>query len=586
MGDPVYLRGAPPLPFGTIARAVPRAFVLYTGVDPLNLGSHEGKGYLLALTPFDSALTLDVPGPPFPFGTIDRRTPRAFTSQGKAATIYPAATGNAARSTANDDTPAATWVPGKLSGAFNYEISLFSGADPSAGGSSTVGILELLDPDGELDGLRTLGWDGAPLSLKRGDPDAAYSTFAAIANLSTAGLRYNTRKKEILLRDLAWQLTQAELHGLRYGGTGGADGDAAMAGRIKPIVMGPAENISPVLINGTALIYQVSCTSVLAIDSVMDGLAPLTFDADHATYALLAAAVVPSGHFASCRALGLFKIGAAPVYIITANVRGDNDTINGSTYPHTRAQIARRIATGRGNIRLSDPSQIDLAAFEYLEQYQSATVGYFWDGEITKAEALAEVMAGGLGWWTMRLNGTLAVGQMEDPSTAVPLFSLAYPSADGTEESRVDEPAMTDYRPPRRATLMGWKRNYTVMTADQIADSVSQATAAIYQQPTRYTTSDDLWVSAGFPTAPVVAINGGFDDESSALLEGNRQMRLLRTRREVFEIPAVVDPFGDYVGRVINVTAANRLGLGSARRLFCFGVAVNGNAKPILKLWG
>ena len=25
-------------------------------------------------------------------------------------------------------------------------------------------------------------------------------------------------------------------------------------------------------------------------------------------------------------------------------------------------------------------------------------------------------MAGCLGWWTMRLNGTLAIGQLEDPA--------------------------------------------------------------------------------------------------------------------------------------------------------------------------
>jgi hypothetical protein len=586
VADKVYQRAAPPYPFGSMARDVARAFILYTGVDPLNLGSHEGKGYLLAMSPFDAALTLDVPGPPYPFGCTDRRTPRHWTSQGKTATIYPAATGNAARSSANDDTPAATWVPGKLSGAFNYEINLGLGVGQAAGGSATVGILELIDPDGELDGLRTLAWDGAELELRRGEPEAYFDTFAAVAKLTTAGLRYNTRKKEILLRDLAWRLTQAELHGQRYGGTGGTDGDASLAGRIKPIVLGEVYNITPVQMVATALIYQVSCTSVLGIDTVKDGAAPLTFDADHATYDLLAAASVSAGHFATCKALGLFKIGAAPVYIITADVRGDNDTINGIAYPHTRAHIARRIATGRGNIRLSDPAQIDTAAFEYLDQYQTATLGYYWNEEKTKADALAEVMAGCLGWWTIRLNGMLAVGQLEDPATATPLFSLAYPSDDGATESRVDEPAMTDYQPPRRSTLIGWQRNYTVMASNQIAGSVAQATAAILQRPTRYTASEDSWISAGWPTAPVVAIDGGFAEESAALLEGNRQMRLLRSRREVFEIPAVVDPFGDFVGRVINITNSNRLGLDAARRLFCFGVAVNGNAKPILKLWG
>ncbi len=586
MGDRVYLRAAPPQPFGTIARDVERAFLLYAGVDPLNLGSHEGQGYLLALAPFDPALTLDIPGPPLPFGCIDRRLARCFTSQGRAVTIYPAATGNAARSSANDDTPAATWVPGQLSGAFNYEIGIFSGADPAGGGSATVGVLELLDPDGELDDLRTLGWDGAPLMLMRGEPDAAYSTFSTVARLTTAGLRYNVRKKEVLLRDLAWRLNQAELHGQRYGGSGGTDGDPSLAGQIKPLAIGSVFNISPVQINAAGLVYQVSCSSVLAIDAVRDGGAPLAFSVDHANYALLAAATVAPGAYVTCIALGLFRLGSAPVYLITADVRGDNDVTNGLSYPHTRAQIARRIATGRGNIRLKDPDQLDLAALEALEQRQTATLGYYFDREITKAAALAEVMAGCLGWWTMRLDGRLAVGQIEDPANAAPLFSLSYPGDGATGEIRVDEPAMTDYRPPRRTTLMGWSRNYTVMASNQIAGSVAQSLAAIWRQETRFTSSDDPWVAASYPTAPVVSVAGGFAEEAAARLEGDRQMRLLRTRREVFEIAVVMDPFADVVGRVINVANANRLGLGASRNLFCFGVAVNANAKPILKLWG
>lgn len=589
MAEIYYLRTAPPYPFGAAPRDIPRAFLLYTGVDPLNLGVHEHKGYLLAATPFDAALTLDLPAPPYPFGSSARRAPRIARSQGRAATIYPAATGNAARSSANTDTPAATWVPGKLSGAFNYEISLFLGADPAGGGQATVGVLELLDPDGELDGLRTLGWDGAPIELKRGDPEAAFSSFTTVAKLSAAGLRYNVRKKEILLRDLGWRLAQGELHGLRYGGTGGADGDASLAGRIKPYAIGQVFNISPVLIAAASLIYQVSCSSVLAIDAVRDGGQTLTADADYATYDLLLAAPVASGHYATCKALGLFKIGAAPVYICTADVRGDNDTMIGITYPHTRAHIARRIATGRGTIRLRDPLEIDGTAFEYLEQRQTATLGYFWDQEITKAEALAEVMAGCLGWSTMRLNGTLAIGALEDPANVAPLFSLSYPADAGDVESRLDEPAMTDYKPPRRSTLMGWSRNYTVMSADQIAGAIlsgQPTTAAIYQRDSRFTVSGDLWVEGAFPSSPVVTVAGGFAYESDAQLEGDRLRRLLRTRREVFEIPAVIDPFSDVAGRVINVANAQRLGLDTSRNLFCFGIAVNGNAKPILKLWG
>ena len=72
-------------------------------------------------------------------------------------------------------------------------------------------------------------------------------------------------------------------------------------------------NIPPVQINATGLIYQVSCSSVLAIDAVRDGGAALAVSADYGTYDLLAAATVAPGAYATCIALGLFRLGSAPV---------------------------------------------------------------------------------------------------------------------------------------------------------------------------------------------------------------------------------------------------------------------------------
>ena len=585
MATSVYLRTAPPWPFGAVPRDEPRAFLLEAGVDAQQLGAHEGKAYLLVATPFDAALELDLPGPPFPFGGVPRRTPRATTLQGTTATIYPAATGNAARSTANDDEPAAQWVPGKLSGAFNYELALFVAEGPTWGsGGGTLGILELTDPDGELDDLRTLGWDGAPIEIRRGEPDAYFSTYSTVAKLSAAGIRFDLRRKEILLRDLSWQLSQAELHGERYGGTGGADGDATLKGRIKPIAFGEVFNIPPVQINATGLIYQVSCTSVLAIDAVKDGGNDLTPGSDYATYAELAAATVASGHYATCKALGLFRLGSAPVYAITADVRGDNDSRNGLTYPETRAQIARRIATGRGNIRLRDPQDLDGATFSVLDQWQPATVGRYWDAEITKAEALSELMVGCCGWWSIGLDGRLAIGQVEDPALAAASLTLDFDGDNGADV-RVDAPSMTNWQPPRRSTLMGWQRNYTPLSVTQIAGVVSQSDAAILQAQGQLATSNSLWVQSSYPSSPVVQIDGGFAAEADAQLEADRQRRLFGQVREVFELPVVMDPFAPVVGRVVAIANANRLGLGALTKAWCFGVAVNANGKPILKLW-
>lgn len=586
MGDRVYLRSAPPYPFGSTPRDVARAFLLYTGVDPLNLGTHEGKGYLLKLAPFDAAAVTMAPAPPWPFGCSSRQAPRNWTSQGATLTIYPAATGNVARSSEPTDTPANTYVPGKLSGAFNYEINLFAGADPTSNGGASVGVLELDDPDGELDGLRTLGWDGSTVQLLRGDPDALFSSFSVVANLSASGILYDVRKKQIKLRDLAWRLN-AELHGVRYGGTGGADGDAVLAGVIKPYCVGQVSNITPLLINATPLIYQVSCSSVLAIDAVKDGLAPLTFDADYGTYAALAASTPAAGHFTTCLALGLFKLGAAAVYQITADVRGDNDTINGLGYPSTRAQIARRLATGRGVFRVADPAGIDGVAHKALESRQTAALGYYWDSEITKAAALTEVMQGCMGWWCVRLNGLLAYGQVDDPAASAATFSLTYRSDANDAEVRVGEPSMVDYPVRRGATLMGFARNYTKLAVNQIAGSMQGTAAAlVYQSDTSFTTSRDSWIAAAYPSAPVVTINGGFVYQADAQVEGDRQQRLFRSVREAFEIPVAIDPFADVVARVIAVKNSNRIGLGASRNLFCSGIAVNANGVPVLRLWG
>jgi hypothetical protein len=587
MSEATYKTGAPPYPFGVAAREKARAFLLYRGADALSLGAGENQGYLLKIEPFDASGRLDLPGPALPFGCIDRRRARYVSSTGKTSTLYPVCTANAERSSAADDVPASTFVPGRYDGKFSFEAELFSGADPLQAGTLSVGALNLDDPEGELDYLRDLVWDGTAITIMRGDPDLPFRTWSAVARMATAALLYDVKKKIIDLRDVAWKLNNAPLHGLYYGGTGGLDGDASLAGIIKPYCVGQAFHIPPTLISAANLIYQVSCSSVQAITSVMDGAAPLDAGADYATYDALAAATVAPGAFATCLAQGLFRLGGTAALLLTAHVQGDNETINGLGYPSTRAQVARRIATGRGTVRLSDPDEIDASAYRALEKKQLAAVGFFWNQEITKAAALQEVLSGCLGWWTVRLNGKLAIGQLEDPANAAPFFSLDFPSEDLRDEVRVGEPAVTDFLGPRRNTSMGYRRSYTVFQLSQIAGSVAEdaAAAAILQQPMQYTVSADPWVRSNYPSSPVVTVSGNFVDQADAQREGDRQQRLMRRMHEAFEIPAVIDQSVDIVGRVISVRNLGRMGFGAARNIFCKGVRCNGDAWTTIVGW-
>jgi hypothetical protein len=337
------------------------------------------------------------------------------------------------------------------------------------------------------------------------------------------------------------------------------------------------------------LCYQVSCSSVRAITTVRDSAKGLAATTDYPTYeALAAAALTPTtGTYATCLARGLFRLADRPVGRVTADVQGDADVIGGLGYPSARAEIARRIATGRGNLRLESSTQIDNAAYRALQQAQPAVLGYYWPDAISKAAALNEVMQGCLGWWFMRLDGRLAIGQLEDPAVTSALFLMSYPSEDGTDEIRVGEPEAIDEMPPRRATLMTWGRNYTQMTTDQIAGEVLESSdAAMFVAASRFTTSANKWVASNYPSSPVVTVNGAFAFEDDARHEGDRQQRLLSVPRALTGIPAALDPHADVVSRVITIKKLNRLGFGDASNRFCAGMRRDAGAMTTLLLWG
>ncbi len=465
--------------------------------------------------------------------------PTPFYAQwvGGHSTIYPAA--SLGRSTSPTDTPADTYVPGKINGPINYGIELFGGIEPSASGSGGIGVITLIDPDGELDSLIALAWDGAELEILRGPPLAEFSTYEVVAKVTTAGIVYNQRKKELRVRDLGWRMVQAELHGERYTGIGGIDGEEALAGKMKPYAAGPFYNAEPILLNTTLLIYQVSFTSILAIDAARDGGLALTFQADYATYADLAAATISAAHYGTCLAEGLLRLGSTIAVLLTIDGRGDNDSPDGQTYPHTRAQIARRIATGYGPIKLGD-YQIDYQTINYMEQEQPATVGFYWSEATTKADALTRVMSGCLGWWAIRTNGLLALGFMRKPMGA-PALVLNYPEDFGNAEPEM----MQGYQTPRKATYVGWRRNNTLQDASRLAGGVDQAAALLFRTPLRYASFGDQFVNNTWSTAPSVYIDGEFWEEVDALAEATRQQALMGTRRERWVITAPCDPFSD-----------------------------------------
>jgi hypothetical protein len=549
---------------------------LAAGVDPIDLGAYRGLDVLLVAEPVDplDSLSLGLFGP---LGDMVYPDEGEWGWQGVKITLWPAAT--IARSTDNDDVPPAVYVHGGLPASPNFTSSLFDGVDPLTRSRPTVGEIEIIDPAGELDWLLDYVWDGARLTLKRGRRDAKFSTWEAVAQLTTSGIVPALDAKRIALRDLGWQL-QGPLHDEQYKGTGSIEGDASLVGRLKPWALGYVFNCEPVLLSAADQIFQWSLGASQQLIAFKHGGVSLPINADYATYEALAAATIPSGEVGTCLAQSLVRPNVTLQYGARVDVIGDADVAYGHLGPTTRAGIARRIATARGPNRLDDASDIDMTGFNRMEILHTAPVGWFFDGEISKAAALDLIMMGILGWWRVRPDGLLTIGYVTSPSTGSTL-SIEY------KEDGMGEPRVVAIAPPRAGTNVGWRMNAAPQGRTELAASVDDTTAEVLGKEARYAASASPAVATLYPTAQTTFIPAsGFWNEVDATIEAARQQGILDVPRKRWRWAMKVDPYADLVGSVVTLTGFDRLAAGAALPLLVVGIDAQGADEVIFDWWG
>ncbi len=542
----------------------------------LDLDAHLGKDLLLIAEPWALLDVSDDDGLDVfpPFGEIDDGG--WATAAAQTETLYIAAT--TGRSTDNDDEPPAQHVPGLLL-PWNFGARLFDGVNPLARGSENIGILRMVDPSGRLDPLNGRNWDSVDLTIKRGPRTAQYRDWPVIGRFKSNGLLRDLNEKQLRVRDLGWQMNAA-LHGETYEGTGGVEGMASLKGVLKPWALGTCYNVAPVLLDTTDQIFQWSLTSSQACTQLLHGAIPLIFNADHASYAALAAAVIPAGRYDTCLALSLARPNVALQYEIRVDVVGDAETYEGHPAPMTRAAIARRIVTARGANALDDAEEIDASSFQTMDAYHSAPVGFHFAADTTKAAALDRVLQGVLGWRRMRPDGRLTIGWVEAPEnmTAAVTFEFA--------RHGMGIPRLVVSEPPRQGTRIGYRFN----NARQ-PDRGSLAPLADEDEKTQRgqeaSFAEDLAPAIGtlWPTSEIVTIaDAGFRDQADAVLEAQRQQEIFKSVRYRWEIEMQVDPFIDLIGYAAALTSAPQV-VGEGRAMLCVGINATGTSISVLEFF-
>lgn len=307
--------------------------------------------------------------------------------------------------TDDPDRPAQYWEGRLISaGDFTRSISLTPVGESAV--EVSTGTMTFDNTDGAYDSvLDDFEAVSQQVAIKRAVADEFWSSYETVWLMRITGVNLSDREVTLELQEpLAY--AQNFFPVSYYGGTGGADGDAGLAGVQKPVVFGRVYNMAPALVYAAGLIYQLHDGTVAAVGGVFDGGAALTYSGTNvADYAALAAATVPAGKYTTCLALGLIKLGSSPAKQITASF--DGLSAAGTSVRSIALWLAGQLATQIW-------SEVDTAAF--TATLPTWTAGWVWTEPFTYQEALSRFIGdGGCVWGTLQ-PGPITVAKLLAPT--------------------------------------------------------------------------------------------------------------------------------------------------------------------------
>lgn len=489
--------------------------------------------------------------------------------------------------TSASDSPAHTLYDARLTQPISVTRSIF--APGTTQGQSKVGYgdLVLANPDGELDALLPLAFDGRPIRVLRGELSAAtLADFTPVFVGTMEQAEFSVDTITIKLRDAQAPLN-LPLQTVRYGGTNvlpaGLDGVAGdLAGKPKPLLFGRIFNATPAAVNTARLIYQLHDGALASVDEVYDRGAPLTYGGAYASLVdLQNDALEPAeSEYKVYLAGGYLRLGSSPDGTITC------DATEGATVAdRTAAQLYARVLD-RAGIASGDIASADLVAADAVADGEC---GIYLDSDITTASVCDQIAATIGAWWGVSAAGTFRFVQLVRPmGDAVRTFTANDLIGAPVRQSLADpERGVPAYRVTAR-----YERNYTVQTSD-VAGAVDDARRAVLAQPWREAVASDASVLAVHVLAVPLTIDTLFANVADAEVEAARVLALRSIQRHRFEImvqlmrDTVELDLGDVIGLAHPRYGLTVFGDDVGQRFTVIGVLPDARAGTLrLTLWG
>lgn len=417
----------------------------------------------------------------------------------------------------------------------NLGVSVYKSGQTGGYGSLEPGTMRLVNSDGRFDQWINYGFDGRSLVLRLYKAGVPHASMPILFTGTIGGPPEIARNNvDLTLRDKAYIL-EVPVCQRFYGGTNippnGVDGmPSDLKGQRKPRCYGHVLNMTPELVNSSLQIFQVHDGAVADIPAVYDKGAPFTKGADYATNALLQAATVSAGSYATCFAEGLFRLNASIAGQVTA------DVLEGATASdRSAARVAYRLVKIAG-VSDDEISMGDLIAFGAA---QPTPVGIFVSGDETVRSALNKVIESVGGYAVFDAIGILRMGRLVEPF-GDPVLTL-------TESQAIDitRQAQRDGDLPNHAVVMNHTKNWTLQSSD-VAGSVNQDRRNFLKKDFRQAVAEAGSVKVKHPLSPAIEFDSLMVDQANeangpADVEAKRILALYRTRRDLVEVTVHLD---------------------------------------------
>ena len=443
------------------------------------------------------------------------------------------------------DTPANTVYHKKIKtgGAGSFETFMF--ARGSTFGASAVGdgTLILSNIDREYDGLRT--HDFRSVTIRRATSHLqplADTEVIATLEVESAELTFSELRITMLdrLGALDVQLQTATFTGDNADAFD-IDGNPALEGVLRPVLIGSTGWFKPLLANSQSLLYLINHdkegnpAAIASVDGVKDNGVDITFHADYATINALVtaqqAASIPSGKYGTCLAQGAIALNNI---VGTITVKASE----GATLAdRTAAQCTQRIIT-----RFSDFTTSDFEGISALDTLNNAVVGAYIDGADTIV-SVAQFLIGSIGGFIVpRINGKFKVGTLTDPS-------LSPASAKKLLESDLIKTGVNGLQRvnfsddsggvPTHKVVVNYARYYETLAENDVAGSVAIDERTDLGREYRAVTAEDASILTTYRLSEPITFDTALLEKAAAQARADDELALRKIWRDqwIIKVP-------------------------------------------------